>query len=98
MRLQDGIVRQAGVPAAPPTPPNRAGRWVAATTALSSALSPLANEAKTVDFLRYRSVSGVGGRTLGTKSNTVVGSAERAESGPASKSADSPASGAKALT
>src|SRR5688572_23701469 len=73
-RYQDRIVRQAGVPDGSLSAPTVAGRWEAATIALSLALSPVANDAKTVALLRYRSVPGVGGRVAGTKSNTVVGS------------------------
>jgi hypothetical protein len=77
---------------------DRARPLGAHTIVLSSALSPGANDAKTVDFFRYSSVAGVGGRVAGTKSNTVVGSAESAESGPASVKGLSPSSGANALT
>jgi hypothetical protein len=51
-RYQDGIFRQAGVPDGSLSAPTVAGRWEAVRIALSSALSPLANDARTVDFLR----------------------------------------------
>jgi hypothetical protein len=72
-RYQDGIVRQAAAPDGSPSAPIVAGRWDAATTALSRALRPVANDANTVAFFRYSSVSAVGGREAGTRSNTVVG-------------------------
>src|SRR4051795_9966014 len=99
MTYQDGIVRHAGAPDFSLSPPNAAGRWDAATIALSLALRPFAKDSKTADFLRYRSVSGVGGSLAGRKSKIVVGSGtESAESGPARAVGVSPLSGAKALT
>src|SRR5690348_7589310 len=80
MRYHDGIVFHAGTPDGSFNAPIVAGRCVAATIAFCLALRPVANDAKTVDFLRYRSVAAVGGRVAGTKSNTVVGSTESAES------------------
>src|SRR3954453_5840593 len=83
MRYQDGIVFQAGTPDGSLRAPMVAGRWVACTSALSWSFRPVANDAKTVERFRYRSVAGPGGSVVGTKSKIVVGSTESAESGPA---------------
>jgi hypothetical protein len=96
--LQDGIVFQAGAADGSLSAPSAPGRWVAKTSFLSSALSPDANEVKTVERLRYTSASGVGGSVAGTRSNTVAGSTASAESGPESWNGVSPVSGAKELT
>src|SRR6188768_2567177 len=72
-RYQDGIVRQAAGPEGSVSAPSVAGRCEAATIPLSRASSPVANDANTVERLRYRSVAGVGGPS-GTRLNTVVGS------------------------
>src|SRR5262245_25705587 len=90
MRYQDGISFHAGTPEGSARPAKPAGRWVAHTRFFSSALNPVANDANTTDFLRYRSVSGVGGNAAGTKSNNVVGSPANAESGPRSPAGDWP--------
>lgn len=51
-RYQDGIVRQAGSPDGSLSAPSVAARWVAATSALPSSSSPVANDSKTVSGFR----------------------------------------------